>query len=90
MELPWSVLRTTINYKSSNVDITNRLRYANGNITSELIVIANTFNDFFINVGKNVTQTILRTMKLPMDYVRSSNEHSFFVMTNIPSGGIWH
>ena len=85
MKLLWSGIKTIISNKNSNVNVINKLKDASGNITSESNVIANTFNDFFVSVGKNVTQKIPRTMKSPMDYLRYNNEHSFFITPTIPT-----
>ena len=78
MNFLWSGIKTIISSKNSNVNVINKLKDASGNITSESNVIANTFNDFFVSVGKNVTQKIPRTMKSPITYILD-------IAMNIPS-----
>ena len=73
-----------ISNRNSIVNVINKRKGANGNITSELTVIVSTLNKFSINVGKNVTQKIPRTMKSPMDYLGNNNEHSFLITPTIP------
>ena len=85
MKLLLSGIKTIISNRNSNVNVINKLKDASGNSTSESNVIANTFNDFFVSVGKNVTQKITRTMKSPMDYLRYNNEKSFFITPTIPT-----
>jgi hypothetical protein len=41
--------------------------------------IANAFNDFFINVGKNLSQTIPRVNNLPLSYIPNQQTNSFFL-----------
>ena len=47
-------------------------------------MIANTFNNFFINVAGNIIKGITRTKKYPMDYQGTRNEHSFFMTPVLP------
>ena len=58
MKLPWSGIIGIISNKSSNVNVIGKLRDSNGNMTTDPTGIANSFNEFFVNVGKNVTQKI--------------------------------
>ncbi len=80
----WSGINTFISNKNSIVNVISELKDVNGNITTDSTVIANTFNKFFVNVGNNVTKTIPRTMKSPMDYLGSSNGNSFFITPAVP------
>ena len=73
-----------ISNRNSIVNVINKRKGANGSITSELTVIVSTLNKISINVGKNVTQKIPRTMKSPMDYLGNNNEHSFLITPTIP------
>ena len=84
MKLLWSGLRSIISNKNSKVNIISKLNDVNGNLTNDPAVIANTFNDFFVNVAGNVAKGIPRTRKSPMDYLGTRNEHSFFMTPVIP------
>ena len=56
------------------------IKDVNGNVTTNSNLIANAFNEFCVNVSKNVA----RTMKSPMDYLGSSNEHPSLITPAIP------
>ena len=84
MKLLWSGLKSIISNKNSKVNIISKLNDVNGNLTNDPAVIANTFNDFFVNVAGNVAKGIPRTRKSPMDYLGTRNEHSFFMTPVIP------
>ena len=41
--------------------------------------MANVFNNFFVNVSNQVCSGIPRTRKLPLDYLKQRNPHSFYM-----------
>ena len=84
MKLLWSGLESIISNKNSKVNIISKLNDVHGNLTNDPAVIANTFNDFFVDVAGNVAKGIPRTRKSPMDYLGARNEHSFFMTPVIP------
>ena len=57
----------------------SQLNDVNGNVTTDPVVIANTFSDFF----GNVAEKLLR-VESPMDYLGSRNQHSSFMTPVIP------
>ena len=46
--------------------------------------MASIFNKFFVNVSKKITSTIPRTRKSPLDYLKHSNDKSFFLFPVFP------
>ena len=42
--------------KNSNVNVIGKLKDVSGNVTTDPTVIADTFNELFANLGKNITQ----------------------------------
>ena len=46
--------------------------------------MANTFNNFFVNVANGVTNCIPRSPKSPLDYLDKNNPHSFFISPAAP------
>ena len=84
MKLLWSGLKSIISNKNSKVNIVNKLNDVNGTLTNDPTVIANTFNDFFVNVAGNVTKGMPRTRKSPMDYLGTRNKYTFFMTPAIP------
>ena len=49
------------------MNITNKLKDSNGNITSDPAVIANSFNKFFVNVSHTITKNIPISNKSTVD-----------------------
>ena len=84
MKLLCSGLKSIISNKNSKENIISKLTDVNGNLTTDPAVVANTFNDFFVNVAGNVAKGIPRTRKSPMDYLGTRNEHSLFMTPVIP------
>ena len=74
----WSGIKSVISIKkSSNINVINKLKDSNGNITSDPAVIANVFNKFFVNVSHNITKNIPRSTKSPLDFMGDKIESSF-------------
>ena len=46
--------------------------------------MANIFNKFFVNASKKITSTIPRIRKSPLDYLKHSNDKSFFLSPVAP------
>ena len=84
MKLLWSGLKSIISNKNSKVNIISQLKDANENITTDPVVISNTFNNLFANIAEKVVKGIPRTRKSPIDYLGSRTEHSFFMTPVIP------
>ena len=84
MKLLWSGLTSIIGNNNSKTNIISKLNDVNGNLTTDLTEIANTFNNFFVNVAGNTTKGIPRTRKSPMDYLGTRNEHSFSMAPVLP------
>ena len=78
MKQLWSGINSVINTKkSSNINITKKLKDSNGNITSDSVVIKNLFNKFFVNVSHNITKNIPRTDKSPFNFMGDQTRNSF-------------
>ena len=84
MKLLWSGLKSIISNNNSKTNIISKLNDVNGNLTTDPTEIANTFNNFFVNVAGNTTKGIPRTKKSPMDYLGTRNEHSFLMTPVLP------
>ena len=86
MKQLWSGIKSVINIKkSSNVNVINKLKDSDGNITSDPAVIANIFNKFFVNVSHDITKNIPRPYKSPVNFMGGRIVNSFFIAPSIPS-----
>ena len=72
----WQVIKSIMN-KRKYTPISNKFK-DNDKIISDGNIIANKFNNFFINVGKTLTKTIPRSNKIPLDYITNGNINKFY------------
>ena len=77
MKLLWSGIKSIISIKSSPVNVINKLKDANGNLTTDSATMATIFNNLFVNVAYGVTKRIPRSPKSPLDYLDNENPNSF-------------
>ena len=84
MKLLWTGIKSIISLKNSHVNIINKIKDENGNLTTDSSKMANIFNDFFVNVADNITKKIPRSKKSPMDYLSNKNSHSVFISPSVP------
>ena len=85
MKQLWSGITSVVSIReSNNVNIINKLKDSNGNITSDPVVIANIFNKFFVNVSHDITKNISQSNKSPLDYLVDKVGNSFFIAPSVP------
>ena len=84
MKLLWTGIKSIISIKNSQVNVINKLKDANGNLTTDSYKMAAVFNDFFVNVADGVTKRLPRSPKSPLDYLKSKSPHSFFITPSVP------
>ena len=84
MKLLWTGIKSIISIKNSQVNVINKLKDANGNLTTDSCKMAAVFNDFFVNVADGVTKRLPRSPKSPLDYLKSKSPHSFFITPSVP------
>ena len=73
-KLLWIGIKSIISIKYW-VNVINKLKNANGNLTAESATMATVFNDFFVNVADAVTKIIPRSPKSLLDYLGNENQH---------------
>ena len=78
MKKLWSGIKTIISHKSSTSSTINKIKDMEGNVTSEPSKISNIFNDFFVNVADEITKSIPKTPKSPLDYLSNRTSNSLF------------
>ena len=79
MKKLWSGIKTIISHKSSTSSTINKIKDMEGNVTSEPSKISNIFNDFFVNVADEITKSIPKTPKSPLDYLSNRTSNSLFL-----------
>ena len=85
MKQLWSGIKSVISIKkSSNINVINKLKDLNGNITSDPAIIPNIFNKYFVTVSHDITRNIPRPRKSPMDFLNDRVGNSFFTTASIP------
>ena len=84
IKLLWTGIKSIISIKNSRVNVINKLKDTNGNLTTDSATMATVFNDFFVNVADGVTKRIPRSQKSPLDYLQNENPHSFFIAPSAP------
>ena len=79
MKKLWSGIKTIISHKPSTSSTINKIKNMEGNVTSEPSKISNIFNNFFVNVADEITKTITKTPKSPLDYLSNRTSNSLFL-----------
>ena len=80
----WTGIKSIISIKNSQVNVINKLKDKNGNITTDSVTMATILNDFFVNVADSVTKRIPRSLKPLLDYLDNENPNSFFITPTAP------
>jgi hypothetical protein len=73
----WKLINEALNRSSGNEKIEKIS--VNGNTVTDQNVISNTFNEFFINTGKNISNSVPPTNKKPEDFLPKVNAPDFFL-----------
>jgi hypothetical protein len=76
----WQTLNEIMG-KSSRSETVSQIR-ANGGITSDNLVIANHFNQFFTNVGEEISNSVPPVEKRPEDYIDYGRQIPALNLTN--------
>ena len=71
MKLLWNGIKSMISIKNSQVNFINKLKDANGNLTTDSSTMATIFNGAFVNVADGATKRLPRSPKSPLDYLKS-------------------
>ena len=84
MKLLWTGIKSIISVQNSWVNVINKLKDTNGNLTLDSTTMATVFNDFFVHVADGITKKIPRTLKSPLGYLDNKNQNSFFITPSAP------
>ena len=75
----WSGIKSIISHKGCNTSIISRIMDKNGNVSSEPTKISSIFNKYFINVANSITETIPKSQKSAVNYLRNKISTSIFL-----------
>ena len=85
MKKLWSGIKSVVSIKkSNNLNVNNKHKDSNGNITSDPVVIASIFDKFFVNVSHDITKNIPRSQKSPVDFMGDRVGNSFYTAPSVP------
>jgi trehalose/maltose hydrolase-like predicted phosphorylase len=73
----WTELRKVINKQNNKKELPTKIKINNLEITNKC-EIAETFNNFFINIGKNISDSI-KTNKNPNNYMPEIKPNSMYL-----------
>ena len=77
----WQVIKSIIN-KRKYCPVHSKFKYMyNGDVISDGKIIANKFNNFFVNVGESLAKEIPSTSRCPSEYIRFEISEKFFAST---------
>ena len=73
-----SIIKTIIN---KNMKSHNRTEFklGDGSLTSDMKLICNKFNDFFVNIGPSLSKNIPVHNTMPIDYIMNKAIHSLYL-----------
>ena len=74
----WSIIKTVINENKKN-QLQNEFRLGDGSLTTDMKLICNKFNEFFINVGPSLSKKIPTQNTMPIDYIKNKAIYSMFL-----------
>ena len=75
----WSAIKSIISNKSRTSSCITKIKNENGVLTSDPSEIPNVLNDYFVNTVENISKTVSRTPKSPLDYLIKKNPKSMFI-----------
>ena len=84
MKKVWSGIRYIVNISGNKTGVNMPHLLQDGKEIDDPQKMANIFNNFFVNVSKKITSAIPRTTKSPLDYLKHSNDKSFFLSSVAP------
>ena len=79
MKILWKGIKSIISIKPGNAETISCLKDEDGTKVNDPVIMANEFNNYFINVASGITKKIPRTPKSPLDYLSTPNLDSFFI-----------
>ena len=78
LKATWNVLKNIIGLKSKQSKFPTYFKSDNRTITDQIDIV-NEFNQFFANVGENVSSKLPRNQNDPQIYLRQKYQNSFFM-----------
>ena len=73
----WKGIKEIIGFKNGNSNLPSKILTAQNTEITDCTSIANAFNNFFTNVGKNIASSIPSTCTSPLDFMPERVEENF-------------
>ena len=74
----WSIKKTVINKNKKN-QLQKEFKLGDGSLTTDMKLICNKFNEFFINVGPSLSTKIPTQNTMPIDYIKNKAIYSMYL-----------
>ena len=78
MKLTWTILKKALNKHSDNIDLPEEFVHQNTIIKNKQQITFK-FNQFFTNIGNKLSDNVPQSTNRYTHYLRTPNEHSFFL-----------
>ena len=79
MKKLWSGIKAIINFNDSKLNPIINLKKCDGNVITDPVTVANTFNDFFVNIGNHTEKSIPKSNVPFSNFFKGDFSHSFFI-----------
>ena len=74
----WSIIKTVINKNKKSLN-QKEFKLGDGSLTSDMKLICNKFNEFFINVGPSLSKKIPTQNTVPSEYIKNKAVYSLYL-----------
>ena len=79
MKKLWSGIKSLIDFNDSKLNPIINLKMWNGNVITDPFSVANTFNDFFVNIGNHTERSIPKSNVPFSNFLKDNFSHLFFI-----------
>ena len=81
----WSIIKTIINKNKSDQNKQIKFMLSDGSVTDDKQMVAEKFNEFFVNVGPNLAKKIPEQKQNPLDFLKNMISNTIYLSPVTPS-----
>ena len=81
----WSIIKTIINKNKSDQNKQTKFMLSDGSVTDDKQMVAEKFNEFFVNVGPNLAKKIPEQKQNPLDFLKNMISNTIYLSPVTPS-----